>query len=75
MEQHRDVADVVAKVDEAIAAVAPPVAEAFDPELPHEPASEPEKVYEVSFTVRGSMDKIRALKKFLTEGDYDYEQQ
>lgn len=71
LEQHKDVADVVAKVDEAISSVAPPKVEMPDPELPSEPA--PEKIYEVSFTVRGSIDKIRALKQFLTEGDYDYE--
>lgn len=75
LEQHKDAEEAVAKVDEAIAAVAPPKAEAVDPELPCEPAPEPEKVYEVSFTVRGSIDKIRALKQFLTEGEYDYEQQ
>lgn len=69
--RHKDVEDAVANVDEAIAAVTPPKVEMPDPELPSEPA--PEKIYEVSFTVRGSIDKIRALKQFLTEGDYDYE--
>ncbi len=31
--------------------------------------------YKVSFTVFGTLDKIKALKNFLVEGDYQYEQQ
>lgn len=35
---------------------------------------EHEKVYEVSFTVRGTLDELKALKKFLNDGGYEYEQ-
>lgn len=33
------------------------------------------KVYEVTFTVKGRLDEIKALKSFLEEGGYQYEQQ
>lgn len=41
-------------------------------ETPVQPA-EVEEVYEVTFTVRGTLNKIRELKKFMTEGGYDFE--
>lgn len=39
-----------------------------------EKATEPEKLYQVTFTVRGTMEKIKQLKDFLEKGAYDYEQ-
>lgn len=33
------------------------------------------KLYEVTFTVKGRLDEIKALKSFLEEGGYQYEQQ
>ena len=31
------------------------------------------KVFSMTFTVRGTIDQLRAVKKFLEEGGYDYE--
>lgn len=31
------------------------------------------KVFSMTFTVRGSLDQLRAVKKFLVDGGYDYE--
>lgn len=44
-------------------------------EEPAQPEPEPEdnEIYEVTFTVHGTLTKIKALKKFLIEGDYDFE--
>ena len=45
-----------------------------EPDAPAETSSEPqEDVYEVTFTVRGTLDQIRQLKKFLNDGGYMYE--
>lgn len=39
------------------------------------PASDsPGEVFEVVFAVRGTLDGLRAVKQFLTDGGYDYEQ-
>lgn len=63
-------AEAKAKVEEIVAEeahVAPPVAVPTD-----EPAEE--RVYSTAFRVTGTMDQLRALKTFLTEGGYSYEQ-
>ena len=63
-------AEAKAKVEEIVAEeahVAPPVAVPAD-----EPAEE--RVYSTAFRVTGTMDQLRALKTFLTEGGYSYEQ-
>lgn len=63
-------AEAKAKVEEIVAEeahVAPPVAAPAD-----EPAEE--RVYSTAFRVTGTMDQLRALKTFLTEGGYSYEQ-
>lgn len=66
-------AQAAAKVEEVIdEAFTPPKAEVIEEE-PQERTSE--KIYQVSFTVYGSIDKIRDLKEFLTKGEYQYEQQ
>lgn len=38
-------------------------------------AEQTEKQYSVAFTVMGTLKQIKALKQFLTEGEYKYEQQ
>ena len=63
-------AEAKSKVEEIVAEeahVAPPVAVPAD-----EPAEE--RVYSTAFRVTGTMDQLRALKTFLTEGGYSYEQ-
>ena len=60
--------EVVKKVEETvIEEMLPPVS------IPE--TNESEKVYEAQFIVRGSIQKLRLLKEFLTNGGYDYEQQ
>ncbi len=77
----------VAKVDKAVEEAAPQPAEtpqdAFAPPVEEDapatetantaPAAETETIYEATFTVRGNLAQIRALKKFLEDGGYDYE--
>lgn len=62
----------VAKVEKAVEAVLPPKAETPDNNQLDRIAS---KMYQVSFTVTATIDKIRALKEFLIKGDYQYDQQ
>ena len=57
--------EAVKKVEEAAEILTPPESV---PETP------PEKIYEVQFTVRASLDKLKLLKEFLLNGGYDYEQ-
>ena len=40
---------------------------------PAEAVAPAEEVLELTFTVRGTRDKLRKLKTFLIEGGYDYE--
>lgn len=68
--------ETVKKVEEAEQHFAPPIVEVENPA--NESAEEiqaTEKTYRVTFTVKGTLEKIKALKTFLTEGDYYYEQQ
>lgn len=53
------------------AAFSPPKAEGSEAVL-DEPSAE--KIFEVSFTVRGTLPGIKELKTFLIEGGYEYEQ-
>lgn len=62
----------VAKVDMAIETLAPPKAEPIGEDKDEQPDA---KVYRVSFTVTGTLVKIKALKDFLVKGDYQYDQQ
>lgn len=62
-----------AKIEEVLneeppAAVSAPVEQLLPTEAPVE------KTYVVSFRVRGSVDKLKALKEFLVNGGYEYEQ-
>lgn len=60
-----------AKVEEAAQEFAPPKVEVTPPTV----ESEGEKTYEVSFRVRGTLPKIKALKEFLVNGGYEYVQE
>ena len=62
---------VVANVEEAIASVAPPKADKIEIAENEKPAP---KVFKATFTVIGTLEKIKALKEFLVKGDYEYEQ-
>ena len=57
--------EAVKKVEDAAEILPPPESV---PETP------PEKIYEVQFTVRASLEKLKALKQFLENGGYDYVQ-
>lgn len=59
----RQQAEAVQKVEEALP---PPTAQPVEPEEPEQ--------YETSFRVTGTMGQLKALKQFLTEGGYIYEQ-
>jgi len=49
--------------------LSPPSAE----KLSEEPQSDPEAYYQTAFRVTGTLDMLRALKRFLEEGGYEYE--
>lgn len=59
-----------AKVEEAAQEFAPPKVEVEPPTV----ESDGDKTYEVSFCVRGTLTKIKALKEFLVNGGYEYVQ-
>ena len=65
-------AQAAAKVEEVTETIQPPKAESIEeaPTIPQKP-----KVYKVAFSVIGTIEQIRALKQFLTEGEYQYDQQ
>ncbi|MBQ6053024.1 MAG: DUF1351 domain-containing protein [Clostridia bacterium] len=62
----------IAKVDEAIETASPPKAVMVDPDQDDRPTP---KMYRVTFSVMGTLEKIKALKEFLVKGDYQYDQQ
>lgn len=55
------------KVEQAIEEFAPPAAQPA-PEVEYQ-----KKLLQVTFTVRGTLEQIKALKKFLNDGGFDYE--
>ena len=61
----------VSKVEEAVQEFAPPKVESTPPTV----EIEGEKTYEVSFRVIGTLPKIKALKEFLVNGGYEYDQE
>lgn len=70
-------AAIAAQVTQEAPAAAPAVVEAVEliPEtspVPEAPAAE--KTYSTSFKVTGTLEKLKALKAFLVEGGYEYEQ-
>ena len=74
MKSAQDVQEAAqAKIEEVLneepsAPVSAPVEQPIPTEAPAE------KIYQVSFRVRGSIDNLKALKEFLVNGGYDYEQ-
>ena len=69
MKSAQDVQEAAqAKIEEPPAPVSAPVEQPIPTEVPAE------KIYQVSFRVRGGIDKLKALKEFLVNGGYDYEQ-
>lgn len=71
-ERERVAAEVVQILEEEVAAPVPVTAP--DPEIETMPVLEPERSYSTAFRVTASIDKLRALKHFLEEGGYTYEQ-
>ena len=65
-------AAAVEAVEQAAEEFAPPTAET-DPEAPQEEETVAEKTYLTTFTVRGTLPKLKALKEFLNNGGYEYE--
>lgn len=65
--------DQAAKKVEAVIAeklvMAPPAAV-----MPPEEEKEPDQIFSTSFKVTGTLDQLRALKQFLTDGGFEYEQ-
>ena len=66
------------KVVEKVEIIVPVVEEIKAPvveEIPAQsaPSQESEKVYEITFKVVATMEKLKALKSFLNEGGYRYE--
>lgn len=61
-----------AKIEEVLREEAPvPVAAPIEQPIVEAPV---EKTYFASFRVRGTLEKLKALKEFLVNGGYDYEQ-
>lgn len=58
---------------EAIKAAIPEVPAAVDAPTEQTAAPAPEKKYCIRFTVKGTREQLIALKKFLNEGEYEYE--
>lgn len=58
---------------EAIKAAIPEAPAAVEAPTEQTAAPAPEKKYCIRFTVKGTKEQLIALKKFLTEGEYEYE--
>ena len=68
-------AAAAAAIQEAIQQDAPPEAVSAPVQMPDpETAVSPEPIYSTTFKVTANLEKLRALKNFLTDGGYDYEQ-
>lgn len=63
----------VASAEKVIEVAEAKMGEARDVPPPAEAVAPAEEVLELTFTVRGTRDKLRKLKMFLIEGGYDYE--
>ena len=74
-EQFAAPAAMEAPADEFHAPIAEPVSEAksYD-EATTEPETIPNHRYSVAFRVVGTLDQLKAMKKFLNDGGYEYEQ-
>lgn len=68
-------AAAAAAIREAIQQEAPPEAVSAPVQMPDpETAVSQEPIYSTTFKVTANLEKLRALKNFLTDGGYDYEQ-
>ena len=65
-------AEVIKAVEEIPEAVQAPVKVPVAEEVAEKPAAEP--MLQVSFVITGTLDQLKALKAFLIEGGYKYEQ-
>lgn len=75
IERDKQAKEIAAKEAEAVKRVEAVEAEVLTAPVAHAAPVVDSKVYTVSFIVRTtSLDKIRALKNFLVEGEYEYEQ-
>lgn len=74
MKSAQDVQEAAqAKIEEVLNEEPPaPVSAPAEQPIPTEVPAE--KIYQVSFRVRGGIDKLKSLKEFLVNGGYDYEQ-
>ncbi len=70
----REVQDAAQAKIEEVLSEEPPASISTPVEQPIPAGVPAEKVYQVSFRVRGSIDKLKALKEFLVNGGYHYEQ-
>lgn len=61
------------KVVEKVEIIVPVVEEIKAPVVEEIPVQESEKVYEITFKIVATMEKLKALKSFLNEGGYKYE--
>lgn len=73
------VEEVIQEAQAVSAPMEPPVA-APSPEaemegrdMASEPPRDPAKIYAMTFTVRDTIDRLRKIKQFLTDGGFDYE--
>ena len=62
----------VLEVEKPAEAIAPPV-EAVPAAEAASATPSASKLFSMTFTVRGTLDQLRAVKKFLVDGGYDYE--
>ena len=74
-EQFATPAAMEAPADEFHAPIVEPVSEVkSDDEATTEPESIPERRYSAAFRVVGTIGQLKAMKKFLNDGGYEYEQ-
>ena len=63
-----------ARVDEAVESYGEEQQEAIAPPTVAEIQEQPAKLYRVAFAINGTLEEIKALKNFLVNGGYKYEQ-
>ena len=63
-----------ARVDEAVESYGEEQQEAIAPPTVAEIQEQSAKLYRVAFAVNGTLEEIKALKNFLVNGGYKYEQ-
>ena len=71
IEEEKKVVEKVEIIVPVVEEIKPPVEEIVPAQSA--PSQESEKVYEITFKVVATMEKLKALKSFLNEGGYKYE--